>query len=103
MDVHQLLAQFLEYSQRHGGVVDEGTAFAGGCQFTTHDGIGVVILYLVFIEQWSHVVAREVEVGLDDALVGSLLDGFRVGTLPQQQPDGSEDDALSCSRLTSND
>ena len=37
---------------------------------------------------------------LDDTFVGSLLDGLGVGTLSQQQSDGTEYDTLSRSCLT---
>jgi hypothetical protein len=39
----------------------------------------------------------------DNALGRSCLDAFRVGTLAQQESDGSEDDGFSRTRLTRND
>ena len=62
-----------------------------------------VVLDVVVAEEGVHVVTRQVEVGLDDALVGSLLDGLRVGPLSQEQGDGAEDDTLTGTRLSRND
>ena len=38
--------------------------------------------------------------GLDDAFLCTRLDALRVGTLTQQQPDGTQYDALARTRLT---
>ena len=102
MDVDQLLAELLEQSQRHGRVVDEGAAFARRHQFPAHDRVGSILFDVVFVEKVGHWIARQVEMRLDDALFGSLLDAFRVGSLSQQQADGAEHDALACTRLAGN-
>ena len=81
MDVDQLLAQLFQHGQGHGRIVDEGTALAGSGQFATDDGVFGILLDIILSKERLHLVAREVEVGLDDALVGPLLQGLRVGTL----------------------
>ena len=57
----------------------------------------------MFSEEILHRIATQVEVCLDDAAVGSALDGFRVSPLSKQEGDSAEDDALSCTCLTCND
>ena len=101
--VDEFLAQLLEQCQGRGGVVDEGSALAGGGELAAHDAVIGVVLDVVVAEEGLQLVAREVEVGLDDALVGSLLERLGVGSLAQQQPDGSQDDALARSRLAGDD
>ena len=49
------------------------------------------------------VVLREVELGLDDAALGTGLQHAEVSPLAQQEADGSQEDALSGSRLARND
>ena len=41
--------------------------------------------------------------GLDNALVFACLDGFAVGTLPQEEIDCAEDDAFARTGLSGND
>ena len=41
--------------------------------------------------------------GLDDAFLCTRLDALRVGSLTQQQSDGTQYDALACARLTGDD
>ena len=41
--------------------------------------------------------------GFYHTLVSATFDGLRVGTLTQQQPNGSKYDALAGTRLTGND
>ena len=45
-------------------------------------------------------VARQIEVSLYHTFVSPLLNGLPVGSLPQQQANGSENDAFASSRLT---
>ena len=76
MDIDEAFAQFLEHRELHRGVVDEGTALAGCQQFATDDAVFGVVLNVVVAEEGVQIVARQVEMGLDDALVGSLFDGL---------------------------
>ncbi len=102
VNVDQLFAQLLERLQRDGRIVDEGSALAGGGQLAADDGVVGVVLYIVVAEEGLHAVARQVEVGLDDALVGALLQRLRVGALSQEQAYGSEYDALARPRFAGN-
>ena len=97
--VDQTFAQLLEHGERHGGVVDKGTALARCGQLTTDDGILGLVLNVVVIKEGFHVIAAQVEVGLDDTLVCPLLDGLRVSALTQQQSYGAQNDALARSGL----
>ena len=99
VDIDKSFTEFLEHRELHGRVVDEGTALTGGCQLAADDGLVGIILDVVLDKEVLHIVAREVELRLDDAFIGSLLDGFRVGALPQQQTDGAEDDTLAGTSL----
>ena len=76
MDIDEAFAQLLEHRELHGGVVDEGTALTGCQQFATDDAVFGVVLNVVVAEEGVQIVARQVEMGLDDALVGSLFDGL---------------------------
>ena len=76
MDIDEAFAQFLEHRELHRGVVDEGTALAGCQQFATYDAVSGVVLDVVVTEEGIHIIACQVEMGLDDALVGSLFDGL---------------------------
>ena len=81
VNVNQLFAQFLQQGQADGRVVDEGTALACRCQFAADDGILVVAFYPVVVKKILHLVARQIEMRLYHAFVGSGLDALRVGTL----------------------
>ena len=101
--VDEPLAQFLEQGQRRRGVVDESPALARCGQLAPHYAVVGVVLYVVLAEKLLHVVAREVEMGLDDTLRRPCLDGLGVGPLTEQQTNGTEYDALSGARLARND
>ena len=103
MDVDQAFSQLSHQAERHGCVVDEGTAFACGSQLAADDGVVGVIVDVVLSEEALHVVSRQVEVSLDGASVASGLDGLGVGSVAEQQTDGAQDDALACTRLASDD
>ena len=103
MDVDQAFAQLSHQAERNGGVVDEGTAFACGSQLAADDGVVGVIVDIVLSEEALHVVSRQVEVCLDGASVASCLDGLGVGSVAEQQTDGTQDDALACTCLARDD
>ena len=100
MDVHQSFAEFLQHRQLYGCVIDEGATFSCSCQFPSDDTVCSIIFDIVLFEEILHTVAREVELRFDHTFLSPLFDGFRVSPLTQQQSDGTEDDALSGSRLT---
>ena len=81
VDVNELFAEFAHLGERHGCVVDEGTAFASGGQFSANDGIRQIFVDVIVDEELPHVISREVEVRLDDAAIPSRLDGLGVGTV----------------------
>ena len=101
--VHEPVAQLFEHGQGHGSVVDEGTALALCRQLAAYDGVRGVEVYVVLPEKVLHLVMGEVEVRLYDAAVGPGLHRLGVGPLPQQQPYGSKDDALTRTRLARDD
>ena len=103
VDVDEPFAKFLEHRQLHGRIVDEGAALACGRQFAPYDAVASVVFDVVVAEEVLHVVACQVELCLDDALVCTLHDGLGISPLPQQQSDGAEDDALARTCLTRDD
>ena len=103
MNVHQLFAQFSHLGQGNRSVIDESPALAGTGQFTADDGVFCIKIDVVVVEETLHVVSGEVEMSLNHATVLARLDGLAVGTVAQQQADGSEDDAFACTRFASDD
>ena len=81
VDIDELFAQLLQHGQRHGRVVDEGSAFAGSGELAADDGVFAVVVDVVVGEERLHVVARQVEVCLDDTAFGTLFQRFGVGAL----------------------
>ena len=82
VDIHKPFAKFFQHRQLHGGVVDERTTFARCHQFAADDTVFRIVLDVVILEEIVHPIARKVEMGFDNALVGSILDGLGVSTLP---------------------
>ena len=101
--VHEHPPQLAQGGEGHGTVVDEGAAFSGGGDLATEDAVAVVVVEVLFLEEWPHVIFAEVEVCLHDAPVAPRLDGLGVGSLAQEEPQGAEDDALAGSRFTGDD
>ena len=103
VDIHKSVAKFFQHRQLNGRIIDESTTLAGCREFASYDTVVEIVFDIVFCEERLHIVSAEVEMCLDDTLVGSLLYCLRVGTLSQQQSDGSKNDTLSCSRLSCDD
>ena len=81
VDVHELLADGLHDRKGHRRIVDEGTAFAGGGQFTAEDAVFGIIVDVIVGEKAFQLVAAQVEMGFDDTTVASRLDAFGIGPL----------------------
>ena len=103
VDVYESRAQLTQCGHLDGGVVDEGTALAGGRELAAKYALLAVEVELMALEEVVHAIAREVELGLDDTACGPGLHHAGLGTLAEQQPDGSEEDALAGTRLAGND
>ena len=100
--IHQTFAQFLQQGELYGCIVNESATLACRGEFTTDNAVALLVFDIVVAEEVLHVVAREVELGLNDALVGALLDGLQVGALTQQHADSPEDDAFACTCFSGN-
>ena len=81
VDVHQMLAQFLEHRERHRTVVDERAALARRGELAADDAVIGIIVDVIVLEESLHVVARQVEVGFYHTFLLRLLDDLGVGPL----------------------
>ena len=99
VDIDEQLAQLFHLRQRGRCVVDEGTALTRSIKLAAQDAL-VFVLQFVGFEERLHAIGRHVEVRLNDAFRSPLADGLHVGTLTQQQADGSQNDGLAGTCLT---
>ena len=67
-----------------GGVVDERTALACGCQLPPQDACLSVEVQFFFFEELLQSISLEVEFRFDDAAVLASLDGASFGALSEQ-------------------
>ena len=62
-----------------------------------------IVFNVILFEEGFHLITRQVEAGLNDTFVGSLLDGLQVSPLTEQKADSPQNDTLSSTCLTSDD
>ena len=103
MDVEQSFAELAQVGNGRRRIVDERAALACCCQFAADDAVMPVEVEVVLLEEGIQSVAVEVELCLDDASVGSVLDHACLGSLAKQQGDGSEENALTGACLARDD
>ena len=99
MDVDELFAQLFQHRQRYGRVVDKRPTLRRR-NLPADDGVLRIVVDVVVRKERLQVVARQVEMSLNDTSICPLLDTLRVCTLTQQQTYGAENNTLSCTRLT---
>ena len=99
VDINEAFAQLLQYTQRHGSVIDEGAALARSSDLAAHDTL-VVVLNVILIEERLQVIARHIESSLDDTFRRTGTYSGRLGTLSGEQTDGSKQDRLTGTGLT---
>ena len=103
MDVYEVFAQTLQKLERSGGVVDEGAALALGRDLTAHDALFLVAIDVFLFEHSPYGCVKVGEAGFDDAALSPRTDRRAIGTLPHQEGDRTEEDALTSTRLTRDD
>lgn len=99
--INQHLAQFFHLCQRSGSIVDKSTALARSIYLAPQDAL-VLIFQVVGLEKWLHAISGYFETGFDDTLRSSPAYSLYVGTLPQQQADGSQNNRFSGTRFACN-
>ena len=103
MDVDEEITESLEYGELNGHVVDEGTRLACGVYLTADDGGLWIKLQVVVGKESLKTVGTDVEGGFDHALGRACPYGLGIGSLSEDEREGSHDDALSCTSLTGDD
>ena len=79
--INQAFTKFLKHRELYGRIVDKGPTLARGCQLTTDNRFVGIVFNIIFREEVFHAVARKVELSLDDAFIGTGLNGLCVCTL----------------------
>ena len=54
-----------------------------------------LVLQLILLKERLHTVSGNIKTGLDNALRSSYTNGFHIGTLSQQQTDGTQNNGFS--------
>ena len=103
VNIHQHVAKLFQHRQCHRRVVDESAAFSCSSKLTTNNTIASIVLDIVLVEERLHIIARQIEVCLDDTLFCPLFYCLRISTLTKQQSYRTKDDALTSTSLTSDD
>ena len=92
--VYEVGAEGAEEGELHGGVVGEGAAFASRQHLAPQHEL-VVVVDIGLGEEGFQSQTRYVELSLDDTLAVAVGEHGAVGPLAQQQPQGTEHDALA--------
>ena len=103
MDVDESFTQFLQGGEAHRRVVDKGTALACTRQFAPDDALRSVEIKVVLLEEIAHTILTYVEFCFHHTALCPSLNRLGVGSLSAQQPDSSQNDALSGSRFACDD
>jgi len=91
MDVNQLKCQVFKQSQRNRRIVYEGPAFAVGIDFPTHQATVRAVLQIVLFKKIGQVTAADIKFSLNKATGLAFLNGFNIGSLTQNQGQGSQE------------
>ena len=102
VDVDQLVANGLHRLQRHGRVVDEGTAFLLWVQLAAEEAFTVKV-EVVFLEQRLQIVVSQFKLGFHHAFLLLVVEYACVGTVAQGKTQGAKQDGLAGTRFTCND
>ena len=103
MNVYKSDAQFAHGVQGNGCVVDECSTFSVYIQFASDDTVCFFKFDVVLLEEVMQMESLQIEMSFDNAFLFALHDVSQFGAVAQQQPDGSKNDAFSCSCFAGND
>ena len=103
VNVGQQMGQRAQVGHGDRCVVDKTTALASGCQFASDDAFAILAVQFVLGTKGLQLGSCLAESPFDGALCGTWQDAFRVGTLPCEQSDGTQQDALSRSCFAGDD
>ena len=101
MDVYQPVAQLLHQAELYRSIVDERTTFSRGIDLATQNAIAVVVNLMLFEEHLQR-HAGDIELCLNHTFRGSLANGFAIGSLSQQQGQGTQHNRFAGTSLASN-
>ena len=103
MNVDDQCAEFFEPRGGHGGVVDEGAAFACRRYLAAQNTFFAVEINIVFVKKALYAERAHVERRLYHALCRARPYGTRFGTSAEQYAECAKHDALARARFTRND
>ena len=98
--VDELFSQQFHLRQRSRCIVNEGAALSIGRNFSSQNTFFRIVFDVVFQKELFHTVRSNAEPGFDNAFRSSVLDGFYVSSLSQQQADSTQDDGFSRTGFT---
>ncbi len=101
--VDEPFAHFLDGAERGGRVVDECAAFSVGGNLSAYDDGAVVSVDVGIAEHLLHTKAVGQELTFNDALLFPALDEAGRRAVALQEGEGTEDDALTGTGLSSDD
>ena len=102
VDVEDVGSEFLQKLQVGRAVVDEGAALGRRENLSPQDE-GVVVVGIVAFKEWLESQPSNIESGLDNTFAVFVGEHLRVGTLPQQQTQSTQQNRLSRTGLAGDD
>ena len=101
MDIDEAFAQLFQDNQRYRCIVDESATLTCGCNLTTHDAFGI-ILNLVLLKEFLEPIACNIESTFDNTFSSTGAYGCCLGALAREQANGTKQNRLTGTCLTSN-
>jgi hypothetical protein len=103
VNVHQQLTALTHQSQGHRCVVDKRSALAIAAHLSSKDTVRGIVVDVAVLKEIFEVASAQIKMRLNNTFASSFFDLSGVSTLPQEQVNGSKDDAFTSSRLTGYD
>lgn len=103
MYVYESATKTSQYCYCCGGIVNEGTTLAVGCEFAADDALVGVKIKIFFVEELFKTKSFRAERCFKHTALLAVLYGRSVSTFSSEQTNGSKQYTLACTRLAGND